>query len=188
MKLKGGLILLAGLAIGVGLGIPFIYDGVIVDFSSQQENKSGDGTLVALPVEGLTAPDFELEAITGERVRLSYYHGNPVLINFWATWCYPCRLEMPHIQSRFEQYRPDLVVLAVNFDEPIEDVEPFVDELRLTFEVLLDPGGEVQNLFRVRGYPTSFFVDADGVVRVLHIGFMTEEQLDGYLAQVGVDE
>ena len=95
---------------------------------------------------------------------------------------------MPAIQDRYYKYGSELALLAVNFDEPPEDVQAFVDELGLTFPVLLDPGGEVQDLYRVRGYPTTYLVDPDGVVQVAHIGFMTEGQIDRYLEQVGVGE
>ena len=93
---------------------------------------------------------------------------------------------MPAFQDRYEQYAGDLRILAVNFDEPRADVQAFADDLSLTFDVLLDPGGEVQRLYQVRGYPTTVLVDADGVVRVLHIGLMTENQLDQYLSELGL--
>ena len=94
---------------------------------------------------------------------------------------------MPAFQDRFKEYGGDLQIVAVNFDEAQHEVQNFVDELGLTFEVLLDPGAEIQRLYQVRGYPTSYFVDAEGVVRVIHIGIMTESQLDGYLVELGFD-
>ena len=136
---------------------------------------------------GRPAPDFELVNLSGEVVRLSDFKGRPVLINFWATWCGPCRLEMPAIQERYTQLSPRFEVLAVNFDESADKVEVFVDELGLTFPVLLDPGAKIQDLYRVRGYPTTYLVDANGNIQVHHVGFMTEEQLDRYLEQVGVE-
>ena len=114
--------------------------------------------------------------------------GRPVLVNFWATWCGPCRLEMPTIQSRFNQYQSDLRFLAINFDEPADVVQSFINELELTFDVLLDPGGKVQRLYAVLGYPTTYIIDHEGVISVKHIGIMTEMQLDNYLAGVGVGE
>ncbi|KAA3647261.1 MAG: hypothetical protein DWQ07_07095 [Chloroflexi bacterium] len=143
--------------------------------------------LEVAPVVDSLAPDFELENIEGELVSLSDYRGKAVLINFWATWCGPCRIEMPAIQSRFEAHSDEFVVLAVDNNEPQEAVAAFFDELQLTFPGLLDPGGEIQELYRVRGYPSSYFVDQNGVVKVIHIGVMTEGQLDDYLSQVGID-
>jgi peroxiredoxin len=169
------LLLIGGLAIGAGIG-----GAIILGFRDHSVDKQLELTI------GSPAPDFNLKTYLGDEVRLSDFKGSPVLINFWATWCQPCRLEMPHIQSRFEQYNTDLNVLAVNFDEPADIVQTFTEELNLTFNVLLDPGGRVQSLYQIRGYPTTYFIDSDGFIRVIHIGFMTESQLDDYLKQVGV--
>lgn len=136
------------------------------------------------PEVGAQAPDFSLQGLDGDLISLSQFRGRVVLLNFWATWCGPCRLEMPAIQDRYND--GGFEVLAINFDEPAAQIVPFVAELRLTFPVLLDPGGSVQELYRVRGYPTSFLVDADGVIRFFHIGEMSPEILDNYLAQLGV--
>lgn len=136
------------------------------------------------PEVGSPAPDFTLQTPQGESISLSDLRGQVVLINFWATWCAPCRVEMPAIQARYN--RGGFSALAIDFDESAELVRAFVDELSLSFPVLLDPGGEIQNLYRVRGYPTSFFVDADGIIRVFHIGDMSETELDNYLSHLGV--
>jgi peroxiredoxin len=139
------------------------------------------------PVQGALAPGFTLETLSGETVSLGDFRDRPVLINFWATWCGPCRLEMPAIQTRYERYQDTgFTVLAVNFDEPASAVEAFRQELGLTFPLLLDPGAVVQERYRNRTYPASFFVDSEGVIRVHHIGLMTESQLDQNLAQIGV--
>ncbi len=139
------------------------------------------------PLKGAPAPDFELTGADGQVHQLSDLHGKPILINFWATWCEPCRLEMPAIQARYTRYsQVGLQVLAVDFDEPKDDVIAFGKGLDLTFPLLLDPGGKVQSLYQVRGYPTSFFVDQSGVVQVVQIGVMTEGQLDRNLAAIGV--
>lgn len=143
--------------------------------------------LEVAPIMGSIAPNFKLQTLDGEEVQLSDFRGHPVLINLWATWCGPCRLEMPAIQDRFELYGDDgFVVLAVDFDEPVSAVKDFRDELGLTFHILLDPGANVQKLYRNRNYPTSFFVDEAGVIQVHHIGVMTEGQLDENLAEIGV--
>jgi cytochrome c biogenesis protein CcmG/thiol:disulfide interchange protein DsbE len=153
---------------------------------NEGERGSDQGIQVA-PVVGALAPDFTLANLEGENVSLSDFNGQPVLINLWATWCGPCRIEMPTIQSRFEEYRDEgFIVLAVNFDEHQSDVQAFGDEFGLTFQMLLDPGAEVQKLYRTRSYPSSFFVDRNGVIQVQHIGVMTEGNLDGNLAQIGL--
>jgi len=144
--------------------------------------------LEVAPAQGALAPEFTLFSLEGDQVSLADLRGHPVLINFWATWCAPCRIEMPHIQDRFERYADQgFVVLAVDFDEPAGQVEAFRDELGLTFDILLDPGADVQELYRNRSYPTTFFVDEQGVIQVQHIGVMTEGQLDLNLATIGLE-
>ncbi len=173
-------------AVLVGLGIGLILLAIVGRFwQPAVETNSNDG-LDTAPVRGSLAPDFELADISGEQVALSDLRGRVVLINFWATWCGPCRVEMPALQSRYERYRPDLAVLAVDFDEPEDLVRDFAQEFGLTFNVLLDPGAAIQTLYQVRGYPTSVFVDEQGVIRIIHIGIMADSQLDGYLAEMGL--
>jgi len=136
------------------------------------------------PAVGSLAPDFALQTLDGKTVRLSDFRGQPVLLNFWATWCGPCRLEMPAIQERYNDGAFE--VLAVNFDESAALVRRFAEELNLSLPIVLDPGGQVQELYRVRGYPTSFLVDEDGVVRFLHIGEINSQTIDSYLTQMEV--
>ena len=148
----------------------------------------GTGGLDVAPSRGARAPDFTLINLAGEEVSLSDFRGQPIVINFWASWCGPCRLEMPAIQERYKKYKDDgLVILAVNFDEPVSVVKSFRDELDLTFTLLLDPGAIVQKLYRNRTYPTSFFVDVDDIIQWQHIGVMTERQIDENLARIGLE-
>jgi peroxiredoxin len=142
--------------------------------------------LEVAPIPGSLAPDFTLTTVDGDILSLRQFRGKTVLVNFWATWCGPCRIEMPAIQSRFEQLKDEgFVVLAVDFDESQQTVDSFRDEVALTFDLLLDPGAEVQKLYRNRSYPASFFIDPQGVIQIQHIGVMTEGQLDRYLEQLG---
>lgn len=174
-----------GVAVLLGLGLA-VAGGVALAGRNEDEQGSDTGIKVA-PAGGALAPDFTLVNLESENVSLSDFKGQPVLINLWATWCGPCRIEMPTIQSRFEEYRDEgFIVLAVNFDEPRADVQSFREEFGLTFQILLDPGANVQKLYRTRSYPTSFFVDRKGVIQAQHIGVMTEGNLDGNLAQIGL--
>jgi peroxiredoxin len=188
LKKKDWIIILAGLFIGAGLGLILFFAFDLGGSRSALAEFTAGRSLVFSPSVGNPAPDFALDSISGERVTLGDLRGKTVLVNFWATWCGPCRLEMPAFQARWERYSPELAVLAVNFDEPADQVQTFADEFGLTFPVLLDPGGKVQELYRVRGYPTTYGVDTEGTVQFVHIGLMTEEQMDGYLSQMGVGE
>ncbi len=157
--------------------------------SSQQQGAPAGETLVeTAPEQGALAPDFETQDLAGNRFSLRDQRGKVVVLNFWATWCVPCREEMPLFQEWHARYSPDLAILAVNFDEPPDLVKDFIRELGVTFPVLLDPGAEIQYLSRVRGYPTSLFVDRDGIIHTIHIGAVTDAQLEGYLRQAGLFE
>jgi thiol-disulfide isomerase/thioredoxin len=129
---------------------------------------------------GAQAPEIALPDLQGNMVRLSDLRGQPVLINFWATWCGPCREEMPAIQARYNQ-RGDFAVLAVDFGESAERVSGFLAEIGVGLPVVLDQEGSIQDLYRIRGYPTTFFVDGSGVIRFMHIGEMSEADLDSVL-------
>jgi thiol-disulfide isomerase/thioredoxin len=181
-------IVLAGFLLGAGLGLLiFITIGLGEDSSISNLLPKGRSVPNVYGV-GNSASPFKLKDLEGNLVQLDDFKGKPVLINFWATWCGPCRFEMPAIQSRYNEYGDELVVIAINFDEPEQVVQQFVDELGLSFIVLLDPGGGVQRDYRVRAYPTTYFLDEEGVVKFLHIGYMSELQIDQYLAQIGVGE
>jgi peroxiredoxin len=134
------------------------------------------------PQRGFRAPDFSLLDLHGEQVSLSDFRGQLVLVNFWATWCPPCRDELPVIQAQYEK-SDDLMVLGVNFQEGADEVRSFVTEEGLTFPILLDKEGRVTMTYRTRGLPTSFLVDAEGIITAVHIGPMTARQLKGYVTQ-----
>ena len=180
------LLLGAGLLIGLALGLIVFYGLPALSAAGRAAPPGPAGTSAPAPVVGAPAPDFTLQDTGGAAVSLSGQKGKVVLVNFWATWCGPCRLEMPAMQQRYSTYKDQgFVVLAVDYDEPLADVSAFAQELNLTFPILLDPGANVNNLYRIVGYPTSFFVDREGKITRLHLGAMTEAQLDGYLADFG---
>lgn len=130
--------------------------------------------------------DFSLENLSGESVSLSDFRGTPVVVNFWATWCPPCRAEMPILQAAAEAHPDDLVILAINSDETLSEVEPFVSAYNYSFEFLMDPAMVVLDQFQIRGFPTSLFFDQDGQLVATFIGELNENLLDYYLAQIGV--
>jgi thiol-disulfide isomerase/thioredoxin len=134
---------------------------------------------------GSPAPDFELDAIKGA-AKLSELRGKVVIINFWATWCGPCAIEMPLFQRFHEAYPEDLVILGINGQDTLEDIHLFEDEFGLTFDLLIDEDNEVHSRYLVRGFPTSVILDRDGIVQINHIGIITEKQLVRFLAEVGL--
>jgi peroxiredoxin len=135
--------------------------------------------------KGNLASGFTLEALDGTEVSLGEYRGNVVLVNFWGTWCPPCRAEIPDIEKAYQARQDDgFVVLGVNVEEPRESVAPFVEAMGMTYPVLLDEGGQVLKMYRAIGLPMSVILDQDGVIQVRHVGVLTLEQLEDYLAQV----
>ena len=137
------------------------------------------------PEVGETAPNFVLSDLAGNEVALADFRGQPVIVNFWATWCGPCRIEMPALQQAFEEHQDEeLAILAVNREEPAAVVEAFFyDELGLTFTPLLDREAIVANQYAVFNMPTTFFIDAEGTVTAIHRGPLTSEQIDELLAE-----
>lgn len=121
---------------------------------------------------GLTAPGFALPDLAGTLHTLAQHRGEVVLVNFWSTWCAPCRVEMPELQALYEAYREQgFTVLAVNLNvDGREPVEAFVSELRLTFPILLDPGKEVGRAYRVFAIPASFLLDRQGRIAYRRVG------------------
>jgi cytochrome c biogenesis protein CcmG/thiol:disulfide interchange protein DsbE len=139
----------------------------------------------ARPEEGKLAPDFVLQSTDGTTYRLSELRGHPVMINFWATWCGPCKDEMPAIEEAYRAHAGDgLIVLAINVRESARLVEPYVAKLRLTFPVLLDPSGSVSDRYRVRSLPTTWLVRADGTIDGWREGAYTKRILSGRLDQL----
>lgn len=136
-------------------------------------------------VVGEKAYDFSLRDLDGNDVALSDFAGQPVIINFWATWCAPCRLEMPELQKAYEAYQEqDLVILAVNAQEEEQHVGDFFAELGLTFRPLLDSDGQVGRAYGALGLPSTYFIDGSGEVTAVHRGILTEEQIEAYVVQI----
>ena len=148
-------------------------DDVIVE----SVEEPAEVTATAEIATGKPAPDFTLKNLSGEEVSLSDYKGKIVLLNFWATWCTYCDLEMPDLQ-RLDNENDDLVVLAVDVMEDIDVVEKYINEGGYDFEVVLDTDGEIAKTYLVNGFPNSYFIDEEGLLLGLVPGMMTYEQMN----------
>lgn len=177
------LMISSGILIGIGV-VVLIY---FLFIDQVRLGKESSDRVSLAPEVGLVAPPFELQSLAGESVRLSDLRGKPVILNFWATWCGPCRLEMPVFQEYQDEYGSDLVILTVNSGETEGDIVRFLAELDLDLTVLLDEDLEVGELYRVMGLPSTFFMDGEGVIRFKHLGVITKGQVEGYLREMGYE-
>lgn len=134
----------------------------------------------AAPQAGFPAPDFTLKTAKGETYVLSELKGQAVLVNIWATWCPPCKAEMPAIEKMYNEYKEQgFVVLAVNStfqDNPL-DIAPFTEEYGITFPILLDETSDISRAYQVRSLPSSYFINRQGIITEVIIGGPMSEAL-----------
>ena len=141
-------------------------------------------SLAASGLAGKPAPDFALKSATGENLRLSEYRGDVVMINFWATWCGPCRQEMPLLDELYARYqRVGFSLLGVNIDDDSRRALDMVEELGVRFPVLFDATKEVSKLYDVGAMPVTVIVDREGNVRHVHHGYKPGYE-EKYLDQI----
>lgn len=140
---------------------------------------------------GDAAPNFHLPDLEGNTVSLEDFRGRPLILNFWATWCAPCRLEMPALQAAQDAHQEEgLVVLAINSQETGEAVTGFFDELGLTITMtpLLDREGKIADLYHIINFPTTYFLNEEGEITAVHRGLLVEEDIEGYLTAILPDD
>ncbi|MFV2090287.1 MAG: TlpA disulfide reductase family protein [Pseudomonadales bacterium] len=119
-----------------------------------------------------SAPDFTLKSLEGSNLRLEEYRGQVVLINFWASWCGPCRQEMPILDRLHHRYQDTgFAVLGINVEGEREPAQDLVDKTKVTFPILLDDGQKVSEMYDLQAMPSSVVIDRDGVVRYIHLGY-----------------
>lgn len=150
-------------------------------------NTHGAPPTNASPREGFSAPDFTLDLLGGGQVTLSKLRGKVVMVNLWASWCAPCRIEMPEIERVWQAYQDKgFVVLGVNttFQDSEQDVVTFVRELNLTFPILLDRTGGTSNRYQLRALPSTFFVDRLGIIRSAVFGSMNAGLIESKVAEL----
>lgn len=186
------------LKIGVELVVLTIVGLVVASCSGANGDSGTESTtgtqetvhsdLEPAPRTGHPAPEFTLTTLDGDEVSLSDFRGQPVILNFWASWCGPCRVEMPDLQKTYDTHGEDgVVVLGINLtrrENSLDDVPAFIDEFDLTFPIVLDEEGEVAKLYQVRGQPASVFIDANGIVQTMWQGPVTKQFIEDQLVDL----
>ncbi|MCX7671472.1 MAG: redoxin domain-containing protein [Anaerolineae bacterium] len=159
-------------AVVLGVGAAWIWVNRV-----PAERGAASGGLPPAPAVGHPAPDFTLTTVAGETFTLSALRGRPVILTFWATWCPPCRAELPELAAAHERYAGQVVVVGVNQAEPAAGVTAFAGQVGLAFPLPLDVRGDVSRLYAVRSLPTTFFIDRAGIIRRIQSGPLTEATL-----------
>ncbi|MFN3742515.1 MAG: TlpA disulfide reductase family protein [Anaerolineales bacterium] len=143
-----------------------------IGFSADRSLSSTAGHIPA-PRKGFLAPDFTLETLEGQSIRLNDLRGRVVVLNFWATWCPPCRAEMPTLEKISREYQgQEVVILGINstIQDDMNAIPGFVTQRGITFPILLDKSGKATRLYEIRALPTTFFIGPDGIIRFVTIG------------------
>ncbi len=152
--------------------------------SGPQPGPPPSGELAPAPEIGRLAPDFTLVDLEGNQVSLSDFRGKTVFVNFWATWCPPCRAEMPEIEAVYQKYKDkDVVVIGIDILEPEDVVRQFVEQGGYSWTFVFDTSGEVAANYRIAAIPTSLFIDREGIIQAVNIGAMTKRAIESKLAE-----
>lgn len=153
--------------------------------SEPKDNADSKETAEAGNPEKIAAPDFKLMDLSGKEVSLSDLKGKRVFINFWATWCPPCKGEMPELEKLYQETKSsDLVIIAVDLGEDKVTVQKFIEKNKYNFTVLLDAKNEAASLYGIRSIPTSYFIDKDGYIVNGKIGAMNLEEMRSYVDSI----
>ncbi|MED1722180.1 peroxiredoxin [Brevibacillus parabrevis] len=182
---------IAAFVVLIGLLAWGIVDASILSPKGKNAATSGPGATSTAQIgteKGNAAPDFELQQLDGKKVKLSDFRGKKVIVNLWATWCPPCRAEIPDMQQYYEANKDnDVVILGVNLtttETKPEDVGAFVKAYGMTFPVLLDEDKQVTNEYKAISIPTSYIIDSNGIVQHKYIGPMSYEWMEEALAAI----
>ncbi len=187
LALLGGLALIAGSQRGGSGSGPVSVAGAPAPAASAPA-ETGVGPLDdQRPIKGQLAPDFALRDAAGKLVTLSDFRGKVVWVNFWASWCVPCKEELPNIQKIYDEKRAEgLEVLAVNWQDDLETASAFFESTSLHLPLLLDKTGSVYGQYRLQGLPDSFFIDREGRIAALQFGILSEAKMRERLAAAGL--
>jgi thiol-disulfide isomerase/thioredoxin len=134
------------------------------------------------------SPIFSLPDISGNTVKLDEYLGKVVVLNFWATWCAPCKEEMPILDQYGLEHPYSVVILGIAVGDSEESVRSYIEEMNISYPILIDKTGVVGSVYHVVGYPTTYLLDAKGIIRGKYIGLMTPRILQQNLIPLGIDQ
>ncbi len=161
-----------------------IYEHTAYTFQTNIEQQTKIDNIKTGNKIGERAPDFSLKTIDNRDIKLSDYRGKYVILNFWATWCGPCRYEIPTLQTTHETWKKaDVVIIAINTQDGFENAYSYAKAYGLTFTIPVDIPGKVAELYGVRGLPTTFFINSDGIITYIKIGpFINKDEIEQYMA------
>jgi thiol-disulfide isomerase/thioredoxin len=203
MQRYGNLPRLGGALVALGIGLAVLWQAGVFDKAGEVETTGTTGQQIVLQPadtsvdtvapaglevglrEGDVAPDFAFSTFDGTRTRLSDYRGHPVFLNFWATWCAPCRAELPEMEVTLRDHAADgLVILGMNNGERIETAERFLTKLDVKLTAYgYDPAGDVARRYSIPGMPTSYFIDADGVITGVYALALNDQTMQSAVQQ-----
>lgn len=176
---------IATIGVVLVLGIGWIaYSRALVNDST--DNNSQTSELQPAAVAGHPAPDFELTSPDGEVYKLSDFKGQPVILNFWATWCGPCRAEFPEFQEAAVDNADSLVIIGINNTtaDQADQVPDFLEEFGITFPIVLDETGKTVKSYRIIGLPTTVFVDSNGIVNEVFTGPLNKAYIETKISEL----
>lgn len=172
--------------ISVGIIAIIVATIVFIELSKPKDNVIvSDDKNTGITI-GKTAPDFELQDLSGKNVKLSDFRSKNVVLNFWASWCPPCREEIPEFQRIYRENQDKIVVIGVNLQESKENAESFVKKLGITFPILLDPNAQVKDMYNVFTQPVTYFIDANGKIVDKKFGPLTSEEVNEKIAKMDI--
>jgi peroxiredoxin len=182
LKTRWSWISFIGLVIALG-SVWIVYSQTLFD---SQMPGSETTSLKPAPIAGHPAPDFALPALDGNIIRLSDFKGKPVLINFWATWCGPCRAEFPDFQKAAVDNAGTLVIIGINntSTDQKDQVPAFVEEFGVTYPIVLDESGDTAKAYGILGLPTSIFIDRSGNVNEIFTGPINKAYIEAKLSEL----
>ncbi|WP_315792384.1 peroxiredoxin family protein [Paenibacillus sp. BIC5C1] len=156
--------------------------------SEQAMEGIDDSSLIIGINQGNIAPDFELNSLDGKIFKLSDFRGQKVIVNMWATWCPPCRAEMPDMQKFYDKYADEnTTVIAINMttsEKSVDRIPVFLDEFGITFPILLDKQNKIAEIYQVRALPTSYIIDSQGVIQQKVTGPMNYEMMEKLVKEI----